>query len=356
MKPFLIRSTKDCSCQKSWIRGCRDAALVTIICLVAGPAYTQTNSQTTPPAPAEETTIQPETPTPTPSIEPAPSRSERDNQLLARATPEEAQWLDTPHGQILALFRPTESRVTKGALLMLHAAEVPPGWPAPLENLRRNLPQHGWVTLAITLPQTYPDPVPARAPTTAEPTAPEESNAEDPAGEEKVAAGTAEPAEQPTEEPAIPRAELIAHRISAALEFLRAQGQLNLVILVDNSSVHDSLPNLQMAGESAMQALVLTNLQPQEALNKEQLTAIFSSPDLPIMDVFVEPNDEQQRAARKNHRAIAMRNKLNHYHQFSFPPLRQADIDNARSFWLERVRGFMDQNAAGKEIQKNDEE
>jgi hypothetical protein len=140
------------------------------------------------------------------------------------------------------------------------------------------------------------------------------------------------------------------------LEFLRTQGQLNLVILVDNSSAPDSLPNLQMAGESAMQALVLTNLQPQEALNKEQLTAIFSSPELPIMDVFVEPNDEHQRAARKDHRAIAMRNKLNHYHQFSFPPLRHADIDNARSFWLERVRGFMDQNAAGKEIQKNDEE
>src|SRR5690554_2516743 len=60
---------------------------------------------------------------------PYSSRHARDSHLLAQANADEALWLDTPEGKMLALFRASESRVTKGTLVLLHAAEMPPGWP-----------------------------------------------------------------------------------------------------------------------------------------------------------------------------------------------------------------------------------
>lgn len=90
------------------------------------------------------------------------SRDMRDKSLLAKAVDDEAQWLETEHGKILALYRPTEAKVTRGVLILFHAAENPQLWPPMLENLRANLPRYGWETLALSLPQKYPAAIPAR--------------------------------------------------------------------------------------------------------------------------------------------------------------------------------------------------
>src|SRR5690554_6766707 len=58
------------------------------------------NGEDLPASPAEptEANIPEEAP-------PYPSRNARDNQLLAQANANDARWLDTPEGKILALFR-----------------------------------------------------------------------------------------------------------------------------------------------------------------------------------------------------------------------------------------------------------
>lgn len=304
---------------------------------------------------------------------PYPSRNARDSQLLAQASANEAQWLDTPEGEILALFRPTESRVTKGTLLLLHAAETPPGWPAPLENLRRNLPQYGWQTLAITLPHPEGVIIPARALPAAPATETEESseneeNSQNEADDKSptpktnidtedasvAASRTSDTAELAAEAPVTPiaeeepapvvtREELIAQRIQAALLFIAQQDSNNIAVLVDNSSINDSLQALANQGYlPRLRSLILINIQPQEALNADQLTALFSNQELPVLDVFPGLDNDQQQLVRKRHRGHAMRNQLNDYQQFVVPPMQAIDIDNARSFWLERIRGFLE--------------
>lgn len=297
----------------------------------------------------------PETTAPAPEPEPAPSvsREERYNQLLAEAKPDEVRWLETPEEKILALFRPTEARTTKGAVLILHAAEVPPGWPPSFENLRRYLPRYGWVTLAVALPAQQPPAVPEREiPSPAQ----DEQTDQQEATDEATPAEAKPAAEPPAPEPSPSRTEVIARRVGAAAAFLRQQGQENILVLVDNSSVIDSMAALQPSASITLQALILVNLQTQEPLTREQLEGLFANPALPVLDLFTQANDDQQATLRQRHRAAALRNKMENYYPLQLLPLPPQDLDNPRSFWLERTRGFMERHAQGKETKSDDEQ
>ena len=314
------------------------------------------HAQTTAPAenapnPAPETGV----PEPAPEQEPAPSvsREERYNQLLAEAKPDEVRWLETPDEKILALFRPTEARTTKGAVLILHAAEVPPGWPPSFENLRRYLPRYGWVTLAVALPSQQPSAVPERE---IPPPAQEEQTDQQEAADEATPAEEKPAAEPPAPKPQPSRTEIIARRVGAAAAFLREQGQENILVLVDNSSVVDSMAALQPSASNPPQALILVNLQTQEPLTREQLEGLFANPALPVLDLFTQANDDQQAALRQRHRAAALRNKMENYYPLQLLPLQPQDLDNPRSFWLERTRGFMERQAQGKETKSDDKQ
>lgn len=287
---------------------------------------------------------------PEPAEEPIyPSRTARDNQLLAQAAPEQIRWLETPNGQVLALYRPTETRTTKGVMLLLHAAETPPGWPPSLDNLSRNLPRQGWASLAIALPSQTLTPLPLRDTPVVETTAtPEETTpaaaANPPTEPPAEPAAEPEPATPEEEQPPPPsRAELIGERVTAALAWLAQENPARIVLLVDNSSVLDSLAHLQTLDTNPVTALVLVNLQPQEALSTAQLETIFTETSAPVLDVFFAPEQAQMTELRKRHRAVALRNKVRVYHQLHLPPQVQAAQDDEKSFWVERVRGFIEQ-------------
>lgn len=294
-------------------------------------------------------------------------RHMRAKELLAEALVDESHWLETSEGKILVLYRRTEAKTTKGALLLLHAAEDPQVWPPALENLRKRLPQYGWETLAITLPQKYPATTPARdtdseagndaegdeEATTEESTAPSEPN-------EPNSPATAS-ASQPT--PA--REQLIKAYLLAALGFLNEKGQFNLVVLVDNSSFYWCLQLLSPSiktnqidpntVDGPLQALVISNLQPQEPLSVNELEDSLNQPQLPVLDIFFAPDDTKQKLQRGLHKTVAMRNKLDYYQQLSLehqPKIIEAD---AASFLVGRVRGFMEKKAKGTEVKLKNE-
>lgn len=316
------------------------------------PIESPTASPTEPPA---TTASEPDAAAPIAAEEPPlyQSRSERDNQLLANAAAEEVRWLDTPGEQVLALFRPIETRTNKGALLILHAAEIPPDWPPALENVRRALPQHGWATLALALPPRSTPAVPERE-LQIIPTEPPVS--EDPAAEPD--ATPAEPAEplEPTEpvapaepapvdtidEPLPTRAEVIARRLEAALAWLTQEQHAPVFLLIDNSSVIDSWAYLRTLDENPVAAMILVNLQTQEQLTTAELETIFTAAAPPALDVFFQPGQGQVSAVRKNHRAVALRNKMPVYQQLQLPPQQPTTVDDKKSFWVERMRGFME--------------
>lgn len=304
-----------------------------------------------------------------------PSRAMRDKSLIAAVMNDEAQWLETEHGKILALYRPTEARKTLGALILFHAAENPQHWPPMLENLRANLPRYGWETLAISLPQKYPPPVPERQSSSsfsasassasaepgseAEATTPDEET--DKSEEEILAASSSSLSSSSTAvSSSVARELLITAYVDAAFNFLKEKGQLNVVVLADNSSAYQVLQNLTpqikenrndtTTVDGPLQALVVTNLQQQEPITKAELETLFSTEQLPVLDLFFAPSNHEQTESRELHRAVAMRKKIADYHQLLIDKPPKLVEQDHQSYLLGRVRGFMTQKASGTEL------
>jgi Protein of unknown function (DUF3530) len=302
-----------------------------------------------------------------------PSRDIRDKSLIATAMDDEAQWLETEHGKILALYRPTEAKKTLGVLILFHAAENPQLWPPTLENLRANLPRYGWETLAISLPQRYPAAVPVRpssssaSASASSAIAEAEAEAETTASEEEIVAASSSsvPSSSSAASSSVARDVLIATYADAAFNFLKEKGQLNTVVLTDNSSVFQIMQALApqikensrdtTVVDGPLQALIITNLQQQEPITKQELETIFSAKQLPVLDLFSAPIDAEQMQARELHRAVAMRKKVADYQQMLIDDQPKSVEQDHQSFLLGRVRGFMQQKASGTELkaQKN---
>jgi hypothetical protein len=290
---------------------------------------------------------------------------ERDNALLALALPNEIQWLETPHEKIIALFKAGETRKTKGTLLILHAPELPQLWPAALENLRRNLPLYGWDTLAVPLPtqdkgHDKEQEQEQRIANNDSSTTNSSNTNSSMAAESSIAASST--SSTPSSAPStattnltpeikspLSRAQLITERIAAATILLAKIGQANRVVLIDNSSAPESLPELY---KTKIQALVLVNLQHQEPLTQAQLNIIFSVPELPILDVFFGAKNAHQIAMCRLHQAEARRKNVAEYQQVILPPEHQATLNDPHSFWLEKVRGFMEKKTKGDNIKQ----
>lgn len=286
---------------------------------------------------------------------------ERDNTLLvnaftAIAKADEIQWLESPNEKFIALYKEGETRRTKGILLMLHTPETPQLWPASLENLRRNLPVYGWGTMAVPLLAQYPTEQPKREPPTPVNSTSEESSS---------AASSSSEAPSESSKPAIPRSQLIASRVDAAIAHLNKNSQFNIVVLVDNSSAPDALDALYKkinkntttseTIDGPVQALVLMNMQNQEPLTKAQLTAIFSVGDMPIIDVFFNVDNKAQAELRRIHKAEAMRQNVKDYQQFILLPEHMATVDDKQSFWIGKIHGFIEKKAQGSEFKNNEQ-
>lgn len=136
------------------------------------------------------------------------------------------------------------------------------------------------------------------------------------------------------------------------------------MVLADNSSALLSLSALlakirtnkkdPTTIDGPLQALIIANLQNQEPLARSELEALFSSRQLPVMDLFFEPNTREQSEARNLHRAVAMRKKLADYQQLILSEQPQTNAADHQSFLIGRVRGFIQRKASGSKIENTD--
>ena len=283
------------------------------------------------------------------------SSSERDNELLVKAftavaKTDELLWLETPDEKVLSLYKANETRKTLGLLLIMHAPEVPQLWPANLENIRRNLPLYSWSTIALPLPGKYAIAAPQRDPLAAPIPAPEPGAAS--STSEIASSAASSEASSEASKPIVARDKLIAGRVTAAVGEINKLGKLDLAVLVDNSSAPDALAALyqqfniakENTAESALKALVLVNLQEQEPLTKTQLSAIFASSNLRVMDVFFNPDNKAQADLRRLHKAEAMRQNVKDYQQLILPTQPNVVVEDSQSFWLGKIHGFLNKN------------
>lgn len=255
------------------------------------------------------TSEEPSTPTTTTSSNNNISEA---SQLIADANAKEVVWLDTSEGKWLALYKITEAKETKGVLLILHASEQPERWPAALELLRRHLPLFGWETFALAIPSKR-----LTDKTTAE-------------------------------------------VLTAAIANLQQKGKYNLVLLSDNRLLHPAAAHLTpqikpnpedpKTVDGPIQAMILLNMQAQYPLTRDMLEAIFSSAELPVLDIFFNPPSVNQDSAQRLHKTTAARKKLLRYRQQTFPYPEENTLDENQQFWIAAVRGFMDKEAKGTEI------
>jgi hypothetical protein len=233
-------------------------------------------------------------------------------QLIADAHPKEAVWLDTSEGKWLAFYKITEWKETKGVLLMLHASEKPERWPATLELLRRHLPLSGWETFALAIP-----------------------------------------AERITDK-------TLSQLLDAAITYLRQNGKFNAVLLSDNRLIDAAALHLRpqikpnpgdpKTVDGPIQAMIILNMQAQYPLTQDMLEGIFSTAELPVLDIFFQPAFVNQKNNQRLHKTTAARKKLLKYRQQIFPYPKENTLNENQQFWIAAVRGFMDREAQGTEI------
>jgi hypothetical protein len=160
-----------------------------------------------------------------------------ERQLPAR----EHQRLKAGEESFLVLWQPANVDEPSGLVILLPGEGESADWPEAVGPLRRELPDAGWSTLALTLPDPSGDPLPPRPLKTEEPTraepavSPEKAEEDGPANTEQ--AGSAEPDTDPAPPPlsrdAIQKAQTtrIFARIDAALAFARQQKPGSIVLL-----------------------------------------------------------------------------------------------------------------------------
>ncbi len=290
------------------------------------------------------------------------SRAERERELLLGAHPEEARLLETIEGEVLGLYLPPLTSSPKGALLLTYTGEHPSDCPPAWENLRKALPYYGWGTMVVALPAVAPAAIPPRPlppiETLQEPSA---EQTEDPAPDQTTISNQL--AALP-DTPTLPRPQRIASRLEAAIAQLEREGQLNLVVMVDNLSVAAALAHLKPGlrvvetNESAqdnrgqsplagpVRAVILANIHPHSPLSNQDLAQSFSVPELPLLDLFLGPETGQE-ALR--HKGQSQQQKMLSYQALTLPYPQALDSNSHQSFWIKRLEGFMSRQAQGRE-------
>ncbi|MHB0807567.1 DUF3530 family protein [Stutzerimonas nitrititolerans] len=315
---------------------------------------------------ASEAEPAPEAPA-APAERPAlPSRSETMAAELARQLPStEVLRLQASDEAFVALWLPANVAEPKGLVILLPGEGESADWSRGIGPLRRDLPDHGWHTLSITLPDSSgflppatPEPElstevdePSETPAAdndpqATPneagylpeetaTAPDESTSE---------AVQAEPDQDPSTEPdeGPQLVERIDGRIDAALAHARTLQPGLIVLLGQGTGGYWAARYLQqLAPEDVRHLLLIQPRQPEG--QDESLAQLVPALKLATGDFFYQNGTAARTEARE--RLNASR-RIQHpaYHQVGLPALID-DRESEQQQLLRRVRGWLDRPA-----------
>jgi hypothetical protein len=268
----------------------------------------------------------------TPSPRPAPDIDAQKRALLREQYPQEdLRKLDSDTGESFnALWRKDQTGDAFGAVLIVPDNGQTANWPHTIDVLRLDLPNHGWSTLSIDLVEKKP----------------------------RVFSKNREQAD--TNDDAIYQNNLA--RMQAALTFLNSEGQYNIVAVgYGESAVRliDFMTTLSpsspaMPGNSKktgpVRALVLINAR--NTIDDIQDTAFDKLVwrDVPVLDVFFGTHFRDPFEI-SNRRKAAKKNRLSTYYQLKLlePSSTVFAGENRLS---RRIRGFLNNNAKGVEIER----
>lgn len=311
---------------------------------------------------------------PAPVIErpPQPTRStSMASDLASRLPPAEVLELTTETESFLTLWQPANVATPRGLIVILPGEGESADWPSGIAPLRRNLPDHGWHTLSVSLPDaSYVMP---RLPTEAQPVEPENADApeetiepvppeeagylpeetaaapEEDAGEPPTIADDAdteadaeddveEKAEGEVEEVELP--ERIDQRISAALEHGRSLQVDTVILLGQGSGAYWAARHLQQQAPAEVTRLAM--VQPRQPDGQQPLTELLPALRLPVGDFYYRENNRARNEARERLN-ISRRIDHPHYHQIGLTEL-VGEHGVKQEQLVRRIRGWLDRS------------
>jgi len=298
--------------------------------------------------------------------------------LLKEVDQRELVTLSAGEEEFIGLFLEYNTAQPLGAVLMLHDEGLHPDNNQLISPLRKNLPNHGWNTLAIAIPTPDSTPLPTRklAPYPADFTLnPPEENEEETEEESEPGESTdtnqneATPEEAPetteatketatsedtaTEETNTASKESAQQRtmarIEAAVQDLMNRGQLNIVLVGQGIGASWAISYLESSGNQEMFTLVMVDPKlPKTEEDQNYInTRLAEFADLPILDIISQQNAYAKKKA-KERMNFATRKRLSAYQQLFTRPVNGPWTEHHRI--VKRVRGWLGTNAPGEEL------
>jgi pimeloyl-ACP methyl ester carboxylesterase len=225
----------------------------------------------------------------------------------------DAVWLKAGNDKILSIYTENETPKTIGAAIILHGTGVHPNWDQVVRPLRVQLPEHGWTTLSIQLPVLSND---------------------------------------ASHNDYIPLFKEVAPRINAGVEFLKAKGIQNIVIIAHSLGSSMAAYYLADKPDSSIQAFVAVGAS--DILQKDDKVGFLTSlkrMKMPVLDIFGSNDLEQVLKSEKAKAMTARKTGLIVYTQLKITGANHF-FDNKDDVLVKRVRGWLVKYAAGTEIKK----
>lgn len=185
----------------------------------------------------------------------------------------DAEWLTVDGLKVLAIFTPSEIEPARGAAIILHGIGVHPDWPDVIHPLRTRLPEAGWATLSLQMPIL-----------------PNEASGID----------------------YLPLLAEVPPRIDAAINFLRAQGINNNVIIAHSLGTVMTSYYLNRRPASTLRAYIGISMTEIENNSHMSNVVMLKSVTTPLLDIYGSLDEShvrnyaqqrQQSAASANNQA-----------------------------------------------------
>lgn len=169
------------------------------------------------------------------------------NQIVDALITGDAEWLQVDNLKVLSIYTPSEVEPALGAAIILHGIGAHPDWPDVIHPLRTRLPEAGWATLSVQMPIL-----------------PNEASGID----------------------YLPLLPEVSPRINAAIDFLKAQGINNIVIIAHSLGTVMSAYYLNKQPTSAVRAFVGISMTEIEKDRRMSNVVLLESISLPVLDIY----------------------------------------------------------------------
>jgi pimeloyl-ACP methyl ester carboxylesterase len=227
-----------------------------------------------------------------------------------------AEWLTVGNSKILSIFTEHTTAKAIGGAIVLHGSGVHPNWDQIIRPLRSQLPDHGWSTLSLQLP---------------------------------VLANEAQ------SEDYIPLFEEVTPRIKAGVDFLKAKGIQNIVIIAHSLGSVMSAYYMANKPDPAIRAFVVIGapgeLYKSEKGEKVNFLTSLKTIKVPVLDIFGSNDLDSVLKSEKNKTDVARKSGNTNYTQVKIVGANHF-FDNKDADLVKRVRGWLAKNAEGTELKR----